>query len=42
MVHESWRGKHFIMNTNEAAIPTQIPRLLLDKGTQRGIVQNVI
>jgi hypothetical protein len=41
MVHEPWRGKHFNIDTNEADFPTQIPRLLSNKGTKRGIVQNV-
>jgi len=41
MVHEPWRGKHLNMDANEADFPAQIPRLLLNKGTKRGIFQNV-
>jgi hypothetical protein len=42
MVHEPWRRKHFNMGTNEATFPEQIPRLLLNKGMERGTIQDVI
>jgi hypothetical protein len=41
MVYEPRRREHFNMGTYETAFPKQVPRLLLNKRTKGGIVQDV-
>jgi hypothetical protein len=41
MVHEPWRREYFNMGKNEVDFPEQVPRLLPNKGTKRGTVQDV-
>jgi hypothetical protein len=40
MVHEPWRRENFNMGPNEVDFSKQIPRLLPNKGTKRGTVQD--
>jgi len=41
MIYELRRREHFNMGTDEVDFPEQVPRLLLNKRTKGGIVQNV-